>query len=91
MKTLREQLLDVSDRFCRHVGRSRSRISTLAFGDGLRLDGIAAGRDLNTRSFERAMAWFSANWPEGLAWPEEIARPEPILISPITADPRYEA
>lgn len=76
--TLTEQLIIISDLWCRGAGRSRSRVSTLVFGDGSRLDGIVAGKDLNTRSWERAMAWFSANWPEGLAWPEGVERPQAV-------------
>jgi len=91
MMTLTEQLLDVCDRYCAHVGRARSRVSTRVFGSGDRLDGIAAGKDLNTRSFERAMAWFSQNWPADLAWPEDIARPVAAQARPLRADERMEA
>lgn len=76
--TLTEQLIVVADRWCRGAGRSRSRVSTLVFGDGSRLDGVAAGKDLNTRSWEKAMAWFSANWPADLDWPEGIERPDHV-------------
>jgi len=73
--TLTESLIAVCDSFCSATGRSRSRVSTIIFGGGDRLDGVARGRDLNTRSYEKAMAWFSANWPADLAWPEGIERP----------------
>lgn len=78
MRTMKltDQLLTVCNAYCGHVKRSRSRISTIIFSSGDRLDGIAAGKDLKTGSYERAMAWFSANWPEGLAWPEGIERPQ---------------
>lgn len=75
MMTLTDQLLCVADLYCAAVQRSRSRLSTIIFGDGMRLDGVAAGKDIQTRSFERAMAWFSANWPADLAWPEGVERP----------------
>lgn len=75
MLTLTDKLMKIADAYCAHVRRSRSRISAVVFGDGMRLDGVAGGRDLNTRSWEKAMTWFSANWPEGLAWPEGIERP----------------
>jgi hypothetical protein len=76
--TLIDQLLTVSDTYCTAVERSRSRVSTLIFGDGGRLDGLANGKDLNTRSLERALDWFAANWPEGTVWPEGVARPVPV-------------
>ncbi len=74
--TLTEQLLRVSDVYCAAVNRSRSRISTIVLGGGDRIDGIASGKDLNTRSFEKAMLWFASNWPEGVDWPEGVERPD---------------
>lgn len=74
---LTDKLLVVTDRYCEAVRLSRGRVSTLVFGDGMRLEGIASGKDLNTRSYEKAMLWFSSNWPEGLAWPDGAERPHP--------------
>jgi hypothetical protein len=74
--TLTDRLLLVTDTYCAAIGRSRSRISTIVFGGGDRIDGIAQGKDLNTRSYEKAMTWFAANWPEGVDWPEGVERPE---------------
>lgn len=76
MLTLCDKLLRVADVYCAAVQRSRSRISTIIFGDGLRLAGIAAGKDIQTRNYEKAMAWFAANWPEAVAWPEGVERPD---------------
>lgn len=81
MMTLTEKLIRIADTYCAHVRRSQSRISTIIFGDGLRLAGIAAGKDIQTRNFERAMAWFAANWPEGLDWPEGVERPAPEAVA----------
>jgi hypothetical protein len=77
MLTLTDRLLKVADAYCAKVGRSRARISTIIFGSGDRIDGVASGKDINTRSYERAMVWFSSNWPEDLGWPEGVERPEP--------------
>ena len=75
MMTLRDQLLTVANAYCSARDLSRSRVSTIVFNAGLKLDQIASGRDLATGNFERAMRWFSANWPDGLEWPEGVARP----------------
>ena len=80
MMTLTDQLLLVSDAYCAAVNRSRSRISTIVFGGGDRIDGIARGKDLNTRSFEKAMQWFASNWPEAVAWPEGVIRPDLVEV-----------
>jgi len=74
---LTDQLLAVAVKYCEAVRLSRGRVSTLVFGDGMRLDGIASGKDLNTRSYEKAMLWFSSNWPDALPWPDGIERPYP--------------
>lgn len=75
MMTLRDQLIAVADTYCLARRLSRSRVSTIVFSAGLTLDRIAAGRDLSTGSFERAMRWFSDNWPEGAVWPDHVERP----------------
>lgn len=75
MMTLREQLLIVADRYAEASGIGRKRVSTLVLNGGGKLDAIAQGRDLTTGSFERAMLWFSDNWPSAVAWPQGVARP----------------
>lgn len=75
MNTLRTQLLTVADAYCAARKRSRARISTIVFNAGTALDRIAAGKDLTTGNWERAMAWFHANWPDDVEWPSEVQRP----------------
>lgn len=75
---LTEQLLAVADAYCSVTGRSSSRVSTLIFNDGKKLDAMRSkGVDLYTGKFEAGMQWFSDNWPEGedKRWPKAIARP----------------
>lgn len=86
--TLTDRLLHVANLYCGARKLSHGRVSTLIFGGGDRLSGIAEGKDLNTRSFERAMIWFSANWPADLAWPEGIERPAPASRSGGDSGPR---
>lgn len=76
---MRDQIIAVSDSYGRLAGIGRKRVSTIVLNRGSKLDGIVAGGDLNTGTFERAMQWFSDNWPEGEAWPEGIARPMPSV------------
>lgn len=76
MMDLRTQLVTVADLFGQHTGRGRKRVSTLAFNQGNRLDAFAAGELSPTiRSFERAMLWFSVNWPVEKPWPKGVGRP----------------
>ena len=50
-------------------------VSWRVFGDTKKLPRIMTGADLQTRRLEKAMRWFSQNWPPGLAWPEEVPKP----------------
>lgn len=77
MNLLRLQLLTVADAYCAARKLSRARLSTIVFNAGSTLDRISAGRDLNTGTWERAMGWFSQNWPDGAKWPSEVERPNP--------------
>ena len=77
MTNLRDQLIAVADAYCLAVGLSRARVATIVFNAGAALDRIAAGRDLKTGSWERAMRWFSDHWPDGAEWPEGIERHTP--------------
>lgn len=85
--TLTHHLFTVSDAFAAARKLSRSRVSTLVFGDGRKLDLMhEQGADITTRRFEAAMRWFSAHWPEGAAWPEGVPRPAAPDDAPMTAE-----
>lgn len=75
MMPMTEQLILITDAFCAATGSSRGSVAGRVFNDGKRLDAIAAGADLKTRSFEHAIGWFDANWPMGAAWPLNVERP----------------
>lgn len=53
-------------------------LSFRLFDDSKRLNVLMTGRgDMTLSTFERAMAWFSANWPDGVEWPSDVPRPLP--------------
>ena len=76
----------LADSYCEHTQRSRSRVATIIFNDGKKLDLIAGGADLTTRSFENAVLWFSANWPADLAWPEGVERPRAAAAAEVVIE-----
>ncbi len=86
--TMISQLLAVSGAYCRAVGLSEARVSTIVFNRGARLAELRGGSDLATGSWEKAMAWFSANWPAGSPWPEGIERPPGAIPAAAEADDR---
>ena len=56
----------------------RQRVSTIVLQRGATLQRIAEGKaDVTTGTFEKAMQWFSDNWPDDTAWPDGVARPDP--------------
>lgn len=80
--TLRDELISVSDSFGAAMKIGRQRVSTIVLQRGATLQKIADGTaDVTTGTFERAMQWFSDNWPEAADWPEGVARPLPTKIS----------
>lgn len=73
---LRTQLVTVADTYGMLTGRGRKRVSTMALKQGNRLDDYASGvRSPTVEVLERAMGWFSENWPSGHEWPAGIERP----------------
>jgi hypothetical protein len=77
---LREQLLLTSARYGEASKIGRKRVSTLVLNRGSKLDDIAEGGDLATGTFERAMQWFSDNWPADAVWPADVPRPAPVPV-----------
>jgi len=72
-----QSLLRIADIYCAAKGVSRARVSTIVFNDGKILDRLASGSDLYTGRYERALRWFSDNWPAKTKWPIQIPRPAP--------------
>ena len=88
---LRTQLVTVADTYGLLTGRGRKRVSTMALKQGNRLDEFATGqRSPTVEVLERAMAWFSANWPDGEPWPEGVGRPITPAIFDEQFDPKGE-
>lgn len=56
---------------------SDARVSTLLFNDGGRIGELRSGGDIGTRRLDRAIQWFSDNWPDKAEWAADIDRPAP--------------
>ena len=70
-------LFSCSAAFGQARGVSEARVSTLVFNDGKRLHRIRSGSDVGARQIDRAIQWFSDNWPAGTEWPADVPRPAP--------------
>lgn len=84
MSNFRQQLIDLSQTYAAASGArgrdgkpSLTGVSTRIFNDGKTLTRVVDGGDVTTTSFEKALAWFSANWPARTKWPKGIVRPKP--------------
>lgn len=69
-----DQLLSVARAYAAIEGIELSTVSSRALDDGKKLGAIEAGADIQVRRLERAMQWFSDNWPKG-SWPDDVPRP----------------
>ena len=74
---LTDQLLTVARAYSAAREVSMARISTLIFNDGKKFDLLERGKDLGTKTHEKAMQWFSDRWPDGTDWPADVVRPAP--------------
>jgi hypothetical protein len=72
-----QNLLTVAKQYGEAKKIGVSTVSWRAFGDTKKISAIQSGADIQMRRFEKAMQWFSDNWPEGAQWPEGVERPEP--------------
>lgn len=71
-----DSLIQLEDRYRRHVGGSGATLSNKITGTHARLfKRLRNGGGCSVRTFNLAMAWFDANWPDDLEWPRSIPRP----------------
>lgn len=71
----REHLVELARTLAAHEGVTHFAISMRIFGKGDFFHGvITKGRDCQTKTAERVLAWFDTHWPADLAWPKHIAR-----------------
>lgn len=72
----RNHLILLIETYARARDLSTSRVSTVALNAGHTYQSLIDGRDITVGRFERAMRWFSENWPAGTEWPEGVPRPQ---------------
>lgn len=70
-----EHLLTVADEYGRAAQVEEKTVSSRVFQDSKKLGAIRGGSDITVGRYNAALAWFSANWPEGAEWPHGVMRP----------------
>ena len=63
------------------TGRSEARISDLACANPYLFKRLRENKGCTIATYNRVLAWFAENWPEGLHWPADIPRP-PTDVTP---------
>lgn len=76
--TGKEALLTVAEAYRIAEDTTRSIVSWRVFEDTRKLQALVDGKDIQLSRFERAMLWFSVNWPEKSPWPDSVPRPVPV-------------
>lgn len=80
-----DSLLKVARRYAEVEGIPLTTVSSRALNDGKKLAALEGGADINVKRLERALIWFSTNWPAGAEWPIDVLRPEPLKIEEVRA------
>lgn len=68
-------LLKVARAYSEATGRSLARIGTVIHNQGAFFKKLEEGGTCTMETFDKAMRWFSENWPSDASWPVGIARP----------------
>lgn len=75
-RTLSHNLTALATAYTSAMNVSLATLSERAAGDWRFFQQVAAGAlNYRIRSYDRAMTWFSDNWPAGLEWPDDVPRP----------------
>lgn len=72
---LKTHLQAISAEFLAHSRLSSATIWARAVRDARFLERIESGAGFTVKSYDRAVGWFSSNWPAGAVWPADIPRP----------------
>lgn len=79
--TLRQHLLDLGTAFCAETGYAPKTVAQKACGDFRFFERVQNGASFTVKTYDRALQFFSDNWPKRMPWPDGIERPEPALAS----------
>ena len=82
----RSHLITLVDAYRTRVNRSEATISGWAVGHARLFSRIREGHGFTDTTYNRALQWFSDNWPADLVWPDDIPRPEPSPGSPASKE-----
>lgn len=68
-------LIALAETYGSHVRRSEATISNHIAGHARLFSRLRSGKGCTVKTYQRALHWFSSNWPCDLEWPADIPRP----------------
>ncbi|SEG58945.1 hypothetical protein [Bosea lathyri] len=78
---LKQHLLTLSDAFASSRGVGVTTVWRQAINDPTFYDRLKSEKTITIRTYDRAVSWFSENWPSDQCWPDRVPRPVPETIS----------
>jgi hypothetical protein len=72
---LKRHLLSLVESYASALGIGVTTVWRQAINDPAFQERLRSDNTITLRTYDRAVAWFDQNWPEGQAWPVEIPRP----------------
>ena len=74
--SMRDDLLRLIEKYQELTGETDSFMSNKLFGNGTKLPLFRSGRSMDIMVYERAIHWFTENWPKGHRkdWPAGVRK-----------------
>lgn len=76
---LKQHLLSLSAAYAAATGMKPTAIWIAVLNDRAFPSRLKSDKTITLRTYDRAVQWFSDNWPADLDWPSEVQRPAPSL------------
>lgn len=68
-------LLTLCERFAASRNLGEATVGRHCAADGRFFSRLRDHKTFTLRKYDEVVAWFSENWPEGVAWPASVPRP----------------
>lgn len=70
-----DHIVRLANLYADATGSTPGGVSARVFDDSKKVAAIVGGADITIGRYNRAMKWFSENWPQDVTWPDDIPRP----------------
>lgn len=77
---LKQHLLSLSAAYAAATGMKMTAIWVAVLNDRAFPSRLNSDKTITIRTYDRAVQWFSDNWPGAANWPEGVMRPAPVPV-----------